>query len=282
MIYISTALHAEALPVIQHYGLKRVHRPGPFELYQGDGMKLIVSGIGILPGAIAVSSLLTAEAAGMNDVYANIGSSGAAADRFSIGDAVLCHKIIHHDTRRSGYPDILIRHGFQEGVLETFSHPVGARHLPEIQGELVDMEGAGIFEAASRFLAPHQMIIVKVISDSVQEQGAWQEKIDPELTAEHMRKHLPTFDQLLEDTHAIVNQSTDILKDSDLQHIQQTAECLRLTATMTYQLEQWVKQYKIRTGEESLPLQGIPLNPVKTKREGKMRFEELRAQFLHE
>ncbi len=151
MILISTALYHEAKPLIQHFRLKKAIlpslQPGRIQLFTGHPSSpdreiwLVVGGTGPLAAAVATTYALTAALTHLHGyagnkpsqngpLFLNIGICGAVRKDWPRGEAVLCHKIIHHDTGRAYFPDVLIRHPFREGVLETFSHPVTAAMEP--------------------------------------------------------------------------------------------------------------------------------------------------------
>ncbi|OUM88647.1 MAG: hypothetical protein BAA01_03170 [Bacillus thermozeamaize] len=329
MIFISTALYHEAKPLIQHFRLKKATLssppPGRMQLFTGSPSSLgqevllVVGGTGPLAAAVATTYALTAARVSERDFFLNIGICGTVRKDWPRGEAVLCHKIIHHDTGRAYFPDVLIRHPFREGVLETFSHPVTAAmetdgkstgeatrniagkstgtiagetpppagHVPA--GDVVDMEGAGCFEAAAAFLPPHRMLFVKVISDHLD--AALPNRPDP---ANANRLDGPAISGLiaaqipaLEETLRRAQQLNDaieapLLTEEEAQLIHSLQEHLRLTAAMSHQLRRLALQYKAATGGAgSLEiLRPFLQQPVQTKQEGKMALEQIRSLLL--
>jgi len=156
MIYLITALDAEARPLIEHYRLKRHYRL-PYTVYTNDTMLLLVTQMGSKNAMMALSALLGWRQPNSNDILLNIGICGAPA-AFAIGEALLIHQILDQDRRY--YPDILYPHPLRESPLMCLDTPQeGTATTP------VDMESAGIFQAASRFFKLHRIAFLKIVSD---------------------------------------------------------------------------------------------------------------------
>ena len=156
MIYLITALDAEARAIIEHYRLKRVF-PLPYTLYEGENTLLLVTGRGKTNALMAVSALLGWRRPSSEDTLINVGICGAP-NSFSIGEPLLVHQIT--DGERRYYPDILYSHSLRETSLICVDTPQAFPcEAP------VDMESAGIFCAASKFFKLHQMAFLKIVSD---------------------------------------------------------------------------------------------------------------------
>ncbi len=237
MIVIYSAMYHEAKPLIECFRLQKVSlspAPGRLQWFTGQPeqlgwpVHLVVGGTGPLAAAVGTTYALTrllvdSDIETITDetiVFLNVGIAGSRRSDWPPGEAVLCHKIIHHDTGRAFYPDILVSHPFQEGVLETFSRPVTAASEEPVQkkaavsspaekqavaeqklaanatdetaraggptsvaGDVVDMEGAGCFAAAAAFLPPHQMYFVKIVSDHLNPKRTEQQAATPAATA---------------------------------------------------------------------------------------------------
>lgn len=156
MIYLITALDAEARPLIEHYRLKR-DMSLPYTLYKNDDILLLVSGVGKTNALMALSALLGWNIPKPTDFLINIGICGAPCE-YEIGEALLIHQIIDHEKRY--YPDILYPHSLRETSLLCVNEPQS--HTSELP---VDMESAALFQAASRFFKLHQLAFVKIVSD---------------------------------------------------------------------------------------------------------------------
>ncbi|MCB0340373.1 MAG: hypothetical protein KDD53_12250, partial [Bdellovibrionales bacterium] len=58
MIAIVTALHCEAKPIIDHFGLKKDAQSHQFEVFLSDEYLLLISGVGKIKAAIGTTYLL--------------------------------------------------------------------------------------------------------------------------------------------------------------------------------------------------------------------------------
>ncbi|ADL08393.1 purine or other phosphorylase family 1 [Thermosediminibacter oceani] len=278
MFYIVTAFHTEAKPIIEHFGLKKIPRPCRFQVFAGDNMVLVESGMGIVASAAATSFLLTEFKAGERDVILNVGICGAKEKSLKKGDAVLCHKVINHDTKRAFYPDVIVKHAMKEGVLETFSFPVDKDEYPEshIEGDLVDMEGAGFFEAASFFLPPHKIHCVKVVYDYLDG-----ERVDPVRVLEYIRGNIPLIESLMTCYNALDEQYPMVFDEGEPEIIREISRNLKLSVTMTHQLKDMVRAYVARHKRGPEELKGFLNIKVCSKNEGKVYFERIREMLSH-
>lgn len=272
MFFIVTAFHAEAKPIIEYFGLKKVMKPCRFQVFVGESVALVESGLGIVASAAATSFLLTEFEAGAKDAVLNIGICGAKDSSFKKGDIILCHKIINHDTKRTFYPDIIVEHKMKEAVLETFSFPVNKEEYPcSIEGDVVDMEGAGFFETASFFLPPHKIHCLKVVYDHLDS-----EKVEPALVSELIRGKLPLIEQLMSSISSMnARVSEDLIeKESELLGI--VSQNLKLSFTMTQQLKHLVRYYLARHRKLPEALRDFANVKVSSKNEGKVYFERIK------
>lgn len=274
--YIYTALYCEAKPLIEHFRLKKEPQATKYQLFAGDGIRLVVGGTGALRAAAATAYLLARHGANERDLFLNIGACGAARDGWPCGQAVFCHKVIHRDTGRAYYPDVLVRHPLREGVLETFSRPVTRNMRGETSGDVVDMEGAGCFEAASAFLPPHRIGVVKIVTDDLDATSVTAARI-----SQYVRQNMPLLEQTMRALDGTNADPPDILDEQDASVLQAVAERLRLTVALTRQLRQLAAQYKIRTGSDLGCLhEFLHVRPT-TKQEGKMLFERVKQRLFH-
>lgn len=157
MIYLVTALAAEARPFLDH--LKALSASAlPFGLYTHDNALIAITGVGYDNALMATSALLGHRPPQAGDLLLSVGIA-AAPQEHPIGTLLLAHKLTckgHHDY----YPDLLLRHSWSEVTLETVLAPQSTP-LPHA----ADMEAHAIFKAASRFMGVHQMLFAKVVSD---------------------------------------------------------------------------------------------------------------------
>lgn len=191
MIYLITALDAEAKAIVEHYRLKR-DTSLPYTLYRGEDILLLVTGIGKINTLMSVSTLLGWRIPERKDILINIGICGAPST-FEIGEPLLIHQII--DNGRCYYPDILYTHTLRESTLTSVESPqASASTFP------VDMESAGVFQAASRFFKLHQIAFLKIVSDHFEPHNVTKEGVMALL-----KSHIPTVEILFASLKSIAS-----------------------------------------------------------------------------
>ncbi len=277
MHYFAVALYSEAKPLIEHFRLKKEPPFSRFQIFANGRIRLAVTGPGAMNAAVSTAYMLTLHRPEGDGVFFNIGICGAASDLFTIGQPVLCHKIIHRETNRTYYPDMLIAHSLREGVLETVSRPVQAGADGDLKGDFVDMEGAGCYEAASAFFAPHQMYFLKIVSDKLDGRS-----LTPEEVSALVQRNIPVVERLMELGESIVSRRRPALDEEEWSLLARVREQLKLSATLNHQLIQLAVQYKIRTGRPLARLFDALDMQAQSKHEGKILFEQLRRKLLHE
>lgn len=328
VIYVTVALFAEARPIIDRFRLKKatLQPAGKFQTFAGDGMALIVSGTGALAAAVATAALLSARPPEEDDVFLNIGLCGAVDPGLRIGQAVLAHKIVHRETGRAYYPDVLVRHPFREAAVETVPRVV--RRVSARTADAVDMEAAGCFEAALAFLPPHRLAFVKIVSDRVEVGGREadhgetrdksadkraaadgdgapvEERLPREQTGEFFaaERVAELIEACLDDLENWLFQwavsgktSRDGRSEIDgaesrlpgapphreeEQLVAFVSDRLRLTETMRCELRRLVRHYRLKTGRVPTWLLDRTDPPPESKREVKLRFEQIRKELL--
>ena len=167
MIYIITAMYAEAHPFITRFQLKKDISHTRFQVFFNNGLPgqeadlcLIISGTGMIPAATALSSICTEYGVGhekQGDFLLNVGVCGqiwnknvsGAENSCQTGKLFLCNKIKEQITGRTFYPD-------------EKNTPV---NIEETDFFLYDMEASAIYQAGSCFFGPHRMSFLKVVSD---------------------------------------------------------------------------------------------------------------------
>ena len=184
MIYLITALDAEARPLIEHYRLKRDHTL-PYTLYRGEETLLLVTQAGKSNAMMATSALLGWRLPRPGDILINVGICGAPEEH-PLGEPLLIHQII--DGERRYYPDILYPHTMRESPLLCLDTPAEGMEnaLP------VDMESGGVYSAAARFFKLHRLAFLKIVSDHFEP-----ETVTKEGAIELIRSCLPQLDALI-------------------------------------------------------------------------------------
>ncbi|MCX7902889.1 MAG: hypothetical protein N2486_00105 [Caloramator sp.] len=261
MILMQCALYAEAKPLIERFRLKKNMKENHFEVFEGDNVKLIISGYGKINAATAAVYFITKNNLEC-EAFVNIGIAGSLKRK--IKDAVLINKLVDKDTGRSFYPDILIKHSFNEGTLETFSKVV----IKDIVEDLCDMEGSALFEALSKFLPPHKVQVVKIVSDNLDG-----ERLDQEFVYDIIRENIDKVEDFIIKLQR-ANKREEFLDEKDKKILQVISQNLNLTE---FQKNELLKQYisfKIRGENVDVLIPFLEVK-VKTKNEGKIYYNEI-------
>ncbi len=145
MLIWVAALHCEAKPVIDFYRLRKTHARTPFDIYRGDEMTRIVSGIGKVASAAACAWLAGDLRDNASLAWINLGCAGAAVHE--IGAAFTLDKITDADSGHSYYPAPVTPISLPFSPCLTLSQP-GENYR---QDTLFDMEASGFVYSALRF-----------------------------------------------------------------------------------------------------------------------------------
>ena len=161
IICITTALKAEALPIIEAFDLKPLQGQPLFPIWQNEGIKLTVSGVGKVKAAAACGYL-----AGIyqdEEIYGWLNVGIAGHKNLPVGTPLLAHKIIDVELKTHYFPSFAFSLPCETEECLTFSSPE-TRYKEE---GMYDMEAAGFYAIASKS-APLEMIhVFKVISDNL-------------------------------------------------------------------------------------------------------------------
>lgn len=224
MIYLVTALYAEAHPFITRFQLKKDSSHTRFQIFlNGEtDLCLIISGTGQIPAATALGSICTEYKAGPGDFLLNVGvcaqvrtngyAKDAAGNAFPPGTLFLCNKIKEQATGRTFYPDLLYQHKFAEAQILTGAKPYKATtalssvdnsQADDIYPLLYDMEAAAIYQAGAYYFGPHQMSFLKVISDTGNTESVTAQLIEGLLgqNMDDIAEYIATLRAAEEETH---------------------------------------------------------------------------------
>lgn len=250
MLYITTALYLEASPFIKEFGLKKNRAHTRFEVFESEDITLVITGVSELQAAIALTYVFTIKNPTAADCLLNFGFCGSLIKEFTLGELVLCNKLISQGSSRACYPDLPPRHPFQEASILSSKTIITKELTPSLTAsprtELIDMEAYGIYQAALHFLSQHQMFFLKMVSDYPNE-GLSAKDVTaraPALLAEGIRPLLSWCRDFL-----LVSRHIGVWKESYTQDFEgfseeiwhllhQIEERLSLTTSMTASLRQ--------------------------------------------
>lgn len=164
MIYIFSAFYAEAKNIIDHYVLKKEKSPETvrFDVFANDSIRLVITGVGEINAAAAVSNIGGAYGISPDDEILNVGCGAGFGNETCLGSLFLGNKLTEQMTGRTFYPDMLMKTNLMECEIVTVT-----RVLNEGRDSVVyDMEAAAVYQAAALFVGPHRMHFIKLVSDA--------------------------------------------------------------------------------------------------------------------
>jgi len=272
MIHIVVALQLEARPLIEHLELKRDNSHSIYEIFRNDQVSLIVSGMGKIQSACATTYLLSNSETLPSSIF-NLGFCGAKIE-YPIGELYLAHRITDQSTGRQYYSDMILRHALNEASLKTYEQPVTEEGFDDPDVDLVDMEAAGFFFAASKFLSTDRIYSLKIVSDHL-ECGA----LNKELAQTLISKNLPKIEEFILSYATLDRNPPHSLSNSDLEVINSIRSGLRLTVTQSIELRRAAQAYiASKEGRNLDLLKEFTVKQVSSKEDGKRIFNQIREK----
>lgn len=274
MIYIFSAFYAEAKNIIDHYGLKKEKSPEMvrFDVFANESIRLVITGIGEINAAAAVSNIGGTYGISPDDEILNVGCGAGFSSDICLGSIFLGNKLTEQMTGRTFYPDMLMKANFRECEIVTV-----ARVLNEGCDSVVyDMEAAAVYQAAAFFVGPHRMHFIKLVSDAGERID--QSKIT-ELFALQEDKICGYIDRLLS---ACADKAP--MDDTQSSWNMDRLICdMRCSKVMGDQLAQLIKYCRLSGIDYKAVLDEYYINgllPCESKREGKKCLFELKQRLL--
>ena len=274
MIYIFSAFYAEAKNIIDHYGLKKEKSPEMvrFDVFANESIRLVITGVGEINAAAAVSNIGGAYGMSPDDEILNVGCGAGFSSDICMGSIFLGNKLTEQMTGRTFYPDMLMKANFRECEIVTV-----ARVLNEGCDSVVyDMEAAAVYQAAAFFVGPHRMHFIKLVSDAGERID--QSKIT-ELFALQEDKICGYIDRLLS---ACADKAP--MDDTQSSWNMDRLICdMRCSKVMGDQLAQLIKYCRLSGIDYKAVLDEYYTNgllPCESKREGKKCLFELKQRLL--
>lgn len=124
MIYIFSAFYAEAKNIIDHYGLKKEKSPEMvrFDVFANESIRLVITGVGEINAAAAVSNIGGAYGISQDDEILNVGCGAGFSSDICLGSIFLGNKLTEQMTGRTFYPDMLMKANFRECEIVTVAN----------------------------------------------------------------------------------------------------------------------------------------------------------------
>lgn len=159
MLRFVVALEAEARPLVDCFRMEPAGE-GPFKVFRGDAVWLIVSGQGKAASAAATAYLHLFTGGAMGSAWLNVGVGGHG--RRPVGESFIAHKITDSASGASWYPQLVIDAPRPTAPLLTVERVEEEYSPPWIY----ESEAAGFFPTACRFSLAELVHCFKVISDN--------------------------------------------------------------------------------------------------------------------
>lgn len=198
MLYLLTAMAAEARPLRDAFRLAARPAAGPFQHFAGDGVELVVTGIGKVAMAAGCSWLAAAGAGGWlagrssaPGLWLNVGIAGHRG--LPLGSALLAHQVIDRATGSSLFPPLVFEPPCATGTVETVDRP----ELAYPAEHAYDMEASAFVAVARGFAGAELVQVLKVISDGKREDVA---KLDRSAIGAKVESLLPLIEALRQAT----------------------------------------------------------------------------------
>ena len=272
MLYVFCALYGEAKPFIEKYELERDMSFSHYQVFGNADMILTITGVGVLPAAMAVTEVCTRIPPVSCDYLLNAGICGSIDSDVTAGDVFLVNKISDDVTKKEYYPDIIYKTGIPEKALCTVTVP------GYVEGALTDMESSGVYAAGERFFSADRMVFLKAVSDMGDTENAPREL--KERCADTLLEKAQVFiNEALEQSRRGIKDSLEQGKrgEDDLaEKIEKLTEDLRLSATMNAGLKQLLRYMSIEGGDVRGLIERIYEEeelPVKVKSKGKRIYD---------
>lgn len=237
MIHIVTALHIEAAGIIEMLRMQRDVACKAHQVFRCESASLIISGTGRLASAIATTRLLSEGKSSAPGFTLNFGLC-AASPEIPEGTLAGVHSLIDQSTGRSFFPDLLLRSTLPHYSLTTVDAPASATDLESRKGTLIDMEGAGFFQASTTFLPPSQCMLLKLVSDH-----GTSDKLDLPAVRSMLAAATPMVLEHVEHARRYLASGSRLSAAETTRFLEALRQSLRLTQAQSNDLEPLLKGY---------------------------------------
>ncbi|WP_187646824.1 5'-methylthioadenosine/S-adenosylhomocysteine nucleosidase family protein [Nitrosophilus labii] len=169
MKFITCSLYYEAKPFLEKFSLSLIHKK-PFYIYKGNNIILVITGIGSINAATAVTYMFTLYPPTKKDTLINVGIA-AGKKKFMIGEIVSVKKVIDKCSNKVYF----LKNNINIKLQQVSCLTVYKEQTESIKYDIADMESSGIVIASKKFgINP---IIFKIISDYFEPQKVSKENI---------------------------------------------------------------------------------------------------------
>lgn len=263
MLEIVCAIYPEAAPFIQNLGLKKtslIRGCDSFADEEGK-IRLTLTGVGKVKAASVVSLLLNQS----EDPYL---LSYGSAFGYQKG-LFLANKITDIDTGYSYYPDMILSSSLKETAFLTGSRLLSSTGDDRIKEHMIyDMESSAVYESASRFIGPHQMMFVRFVSD------ADASKADAKTVSGCSAKAYPFVKEIIDQILSF--QKEDLNQNDD--EIDEFCDHIHASRSMNNALRQIICYAETIGIDYHAIMKDLTKKEITSKEEGKKVFDEFRKR----
>ena len=239
MINLVVALATESRPLIEHFRLSEDRSAVAFRVYRGDGMRLVVTGVGRVPcaGGVAALGEGAAPATGMS-AWLNIGIAGHASHE--LGAGVHAVSIREAATGRCWYPPQVLRLPGHGESLCTVDTPEVAYTEPYVY----DMEASAFYATAVRYATGELVQVYKIISDNRDNGVAGVGKY---AVREALDAHLPAIEEMVSGLSALGDELNTPRRG--LEDFERMLTRWYFTVTQQHQLRELLRRWEALYGD---------------------------------
>jgi len=244
MLNLVVALAAEARPLARHFHLIEDRAVTGFRVFRGEGVQLVVTGIGRVSCAAGVATLADPRAPGRRDAlsaWLNVGIAGHAS--LDLGTGVRALSVHEAATGRAWYPAQAAALPGRGAALCTVDAPE-TRYPDDC---VYDMEASAFCAIALRYSSSELVQMYKIISDN---RANGVHTVDKHGIRDAMIDHLPRIDEMVEalrDLSGEVNAAQPRLAELD-----ELVKRWHFTATQQHQLRELLRRWEVLEGGRPL------------------------------
>lgn len=270
MLYIVCALYEEAKIIIEKYNLKNINDKN-FRIYESNGIRLIISGIGKINSAIATTYFLNTFNFTYNDIILNIGYVGTNNREYNIGDRFLINNIFDVATNKNFYLDMIYKINIREESVATVDKIL----IQNVESDykLFDMEASAFYFSCNKFIKRDNIFVVKIISDYIFDED---KQIDTNTLSCTISDCIENF---IEISKSKYNDNKIFTKEEN-DFINNIVKNFKLSKTLELEFKNLVHYLKLCNKNIFEIFKNCDKVLVKEKKEGKTFINELKRKYL--
>lgn len=239
LVNLVVALATESRPLIDHFRLTEDRSAVGFRVFRGDGLRLVVTGMGRVACAAGVAALGELGGARGTSAWLNVGIAGHESHR--VGEGVRALSIAEAATGRCWYPPQVLTLPGRGEALRTVDVPETA--YPE--GFVYDMEASAFYATALRYATGELVQVYKIISDN-RDSGV--HTVEKHGVRQAIVEHLPAIEAMVAGLSGLAQEvAASRPRLSELDHMLQR---WHFTVSQQNQLRELLRRWETLTGGE--------------------------------